>query len=122
MVLWCKVNFGEAFANWTHLKCIRLFVESVLRYGLPVNFLAILMRVCLMSSSDRYPSKTPPLLVLTLWQLNKRSNDRKLRDILNQMYANLGTGGTASSKSEDDSEEFYPYVFLPMDLNFKPTM
>ena len=31
---WCKTHFGEAFCAWVHLKVIRAFVESVLRYGL----------------------------------------------------------------------------------------
>ena len=31
---WCKTHFGEAFCAWIHLKIIRAFVESVLRYGL----------------------------------------------------------------------------------------
>jgi V-type H+-transporting ATPase subunit C len=37
---WCKANFGEVFSGWVHLKVIRAFVESVLRYGLPVDFLS----------------------------------------------------------------------------------
>jgi V-type H+-transporting ATPase subunit C len=31
---WCRTHFGEAFGAWIHLKVIRAFVESVLRYGL----------------------------------------------------------------------------------------
>jgi V-type H+-transporting ATPase subunit C len=34
MERWCKTHFGEAFCAWIHLKVIRAFVESVLRYGL----------------------------------------------------------------------------------------
>eukprot|EP01084_Bolivina_argentea_P089178 160957_1 len=36
--LFCKNTFSETFANWMHLKIIRCFVESVLRFGLPVDF------------------------------------------------------------------------------------
>merc|ERR1712013_66747 len=36
--LFCKNTFSETFANWMHLKLIRCFVESVLRFGLPVDF------------------------------------------------------------------------------------
>ena len=35
---WLKVNFGECFTAWIHVKALRVFVESVLRFGLPVNF------------------------------------------------------------------------------------
>lgn len=31
---WCRTHFGEAFSAWIHLKVIRAFVESVLRYGI----------------------------------------------------------------------------------------
>jgi V-type H+-transporting ATPase subunit C len=45
LVRWCKTNFSEAFVAWVHLKAIRVFVESVLRYGLPTNFQAMLLLV-----------------------------------------------------------------------------
>mmetsp|Transcript_25663 Transcript_25663/g.41908 ORF Transcript_25663/g.41908 Transcript_25663/m.41908 type:complete len:459 (-) Transcript_25663:262-1638(-) len=38
LMLFCKNTFSETFANWMHLKIIRTFVESVLRFGLPVDF------------------------------------------------------------------------------------
>ncbi|ORZ09847.1 hypothetical protein BCR42DRAFT_494787 [Absidia repens] len=36
-----KINFGELFASWVHLKALRVFVESVLRYGLPPDFTSV---------------------------------------------------------------------------------
>ena len=42
---WCRQNFAEAFIAWIHLKAIRLFVESVLRYGLPINIRGMAMHV-----------------------------------------------------------------------------
>ena len=29
---WLKVNFSQAFSAWIHLKALRVFTESVLRY------------------------------------------------------------------------------------------
>ncbi|XP_019940410.2 V-type proton ATPase subunit C 1-B [Paralichthys olivaceus] len=43
-VRWLKVNFSEVFIAWIHLKALRVFVESVLRYGLPVNYQALLLQ------------------------------------------------------------------------------
>lgn len=43
LVRWCKAHFGELYAGWIHLKVIRSFVESVLRYGLPVDFLSVII-------------------------------------------------------------------------------
>ncbi len=48
---WCKTHFGEAFVAWMHIKVIRVFVESVLRYGLPVDFTAVLYK-SIKDSSD----------------------------------------------------------------------
>lgn len=39
-----KTNFGELFSAWIHLKVVRLFVESVLQYGLPPQFLAVVLK------------------------------------------------------------------------------
>lgn len=41
---WCKTHYGETFVAWMHIKVIRVFVESVLRYGLPVDFTAVLFK------------------------------------------------------------------------------
>merc|ERR1711871_1300975 len=42
IVKWCQTMFGEAFSAWMHVKSVRVFIESVLRYGLPPNFVAVL--------------------------------------------------------------------------------
>lgn len=38
---WCQAHFGEVYAGWVHLKVIRGFVESILRYGLPADHAAM---------------------------------------------------------------------------------
>uniref|UniRef100_A0A671UAG8 V-type proton ATPase subunit C n=1 Tax=Sparus aurata TaxID=8175 RepID=A0A671UAG8_SPAAU len=50
-VRWLKVNFSEVFVAWIHLKALRVFVESALRYGLPMNYQALLLQ------TDRKRSK-----------------------------------------------------------------
>lgn len=39
-----RVNFSEAYQILAHLKCVRLFVESVLRYGLPADYAGVIVR------------------------------------------------------------------------------
>lgn len=39
-----KTNFGEVFSAWVHLKILRIFVESVLRYGLPPSYLIFILK------------------------------------------------------------------------------
>ena len=45
MLRWCKTNLSEAFIAWTHLKALRVHAESILTYGLPVNYRAMLVKV-----------------------------------------------------------------------------
>lgn len=100
LVRWLKINFSESFTAWVHVKALRVFVESVLRYGLPVNFQAVLM----------YP--------------NKKSTKR-LREVLNQLYQHLDSSG-GSSKGNDPMDlpgmgfgqsEYYPYVYYKVDID-----
>lgn len=70
-----KINFSEAFTHWIHVKALRVFVESVLRYGLPVNFQAAII------------------------QPQKKGN-RKLREALNQLYDNLDTSSELVAKKD----------------------
>jgi len=39
-----RTNFSEAFQLLVHLKVLRLFVESVLRYGLPANYTGVAIK------------------------------------------------------------------------------
>ncbi|KAH6599590.1 hypothetical protein BASA50_002932 [Batrachochytrium salamandrivorans] len=57
-----KTNFGELYGCWMHIKALRLFVESILRYGLPPNF--------------------QPMTIMA-----KPKQERKVRDTLNKVYA-----------------------------------
>lgn len=41
---WCRTAYGEAFSCYVHLAVIRLFVESILRYGLPPQFQAAVVK------------------------------------------------------------------------------
>uniref|UniRef100_A0A8C6TUL5 V-type proton ATPase subunit C n=1 Tax=Neogobius melanostomus TaxID=47308 RepID=A0A8C6TUL5_9GOBI len=105
LVRWLKVNFSEAFIAWIHIKALRVFVESVLRYGLPVNFQAMLL------------------------QPNKK-NMKKLREVLNDIYKHLDSSAAAIIDSAMDipglnlsQQEYYPYVYYKIDCNlldFKP--
>jgi len=103
LVRWCKTNFSEAFIAWIHLKAIRVFVESVLRYGLPTNFQAMLL-------------------------LPNKNRQTRLRKALQELYGHLSSKsvfGRDDSKDEEDhvagadQEHFYPYVSLEINLDFK---
>ncbi|KAK9366581.1 hypothetical protein V1509DRAFT_629436 [Lipomyces kononenkoae] len=39
-----RATYTDSFQAWIHLKSIRVFVESVLRYGLPPDFVSVLVK------------------------------------------------------------------------------
>ncbi|XP_021695402.1 V-type proton ATPase subunit C isoform X1 [Aedes aegypti] len=101
LVRWLKVNFSECFCAWIHVKALRVFVESVLRYGLPVNFQAILI----------HPNK---------------KNTKRLRDVLMQLYGHLDGSAASSGGNADNVDipglgfgqsEYYPYVYYKLNID-----
>lgn len=95
LIKWCKTCYSELFVSWLHIKAVRVFVESVLRYGLPVNFQAIALK---------------PV----------RGYDKKLRQVLQSLYANLGGAHLAAMEDEGQDlsgmGEYYPYVSINVDF------
>ncbi|XP_072913019.1 V-type proton ATPase subunit C 1-A-like isoform X2 [Hemitrygon akajei] len=105
LLRWLKVNFSEAYIAWIHIKALRVFVESVLRYGLPVNFQAMLL------------------------QPNKKTMKR-LRDVLNALFKHLDEVAAASTVDANmdipglnvSQQDYYAYVYFKIDIdlfNFK---
>ena len=41
-----RTGWGEAVMAWVHVLALRVFVETVLRYGLPLAFVCGLVKVC----------------------------------------------------------------------------
>jgi len=87
LLRWCKNHYGDAFVAWMHIKVIRVFVESVLRYGLPVDFTAVLYKV----------------------KHNKES------ELIASLDKELGTAVDAKDDEEDDDEDFHDFVLLKFD-------
>jgi V-type H+-transporting ATPase subunit C len=93
----CAHAFSDTLVSWMHLKAMRIFVEAVLRYGVPPKFAAFIVK----------PS-------------GKQKNLNKLRVILNDVFSAPGLFGasyigTAPGKQEAaDEEEYFPYVSLTM--------
>jgi len=43
LIRWCRTNFSEVFSNWAHLKALKIFSESILRFGLPRDFICLVL-------------------------------------------------------------------------------
>jgi len=101
---WCKMGFSECFSSWIHLKAVRTFVETVLRYGLPPRFCSVLLKV------------------------NK--NDKKIHKYFKDNYGHLQE---ESFDKVDESElgglgaqfgnmEFHPYVLITINTHGSPLL
>ncbi|KAL1562897.1 V-type proton ATPase subunit C [Salvia divinorum] len=43
LLQWCYTSYGEVFSSWMHFCAVRVFSESILRYGLPPSSLSIVL-------------------------------------------------------------------------------
>ncbi|KAL6494412.1 V-type proton ATPase subunit C [Orobanche gracilis] len=43
LLQWCYISYGEVFSSWMHFCAVRVFSESILRYGLPPSFLSFVL-------------------------------------------------------------------------------
>ncbi|KAK1333288.1 hypothetical protein QTO34_006829 [Cnephaeus nilssonii] len=100
LLRWLKVNFSEAFIAWVHVKALRVFGGSSWRYGLPVNFQAVLL------------------------QPHKKSSTKRLREVLNSVFRHLDQVAAASMLDaavdipglQLNNQDYYPYVYFRIDL------
>merc|ERR1711972_678085 len=79
--------WSDSMIALVHLKAMRVFVESVLRFGMPPNFASFIL-------SPKAGVGAPAR--------------KALADILGKS----DTGATRMAADQDDGEEFYPYVSL----------
>jgi V-type H+-transporting ATPase subunit C len=102
---WCDTNFAEAFVAWIHLKCIRVFVESVLRFGLPANFEAVLLW-----PNPKQVDAVHKSLKSTFSHLGKHDDKDDFAE-----------GSVPVGLASQNSEKFYPYVSLDIvfDLRYE---
>jgi len=87
LMRWCKTHFGDAFVAWMHIKVIRVFVESVLRYGLPVDFTAVLYKI------------TP----------------NRGQDLINALDKALGNPAIKDDDGEEEGEDYHDFVLIKFD-------
>lgn len=97
LLQWCYTSYGEVFSSWMHFCAVRVFAESILRYGLPPSFLA-----CVLAPSMK--------------------SEKKVRSILEEL---CGNANSTYWKSEDDGgmmaglggdADSHPYVSFTINL------
>ena len=91
LTTWCRTHFGEVYAGWIHLKVIRAFAESVLRYGVPAD----------------KPPKYLSMFVQPNMKKEKASLDALSMNII-RVFPELG--GQQVDADEEEDSEYLPYV------------
>lgn len=89
-----SVAWSDVMIAWMHVKAMRIFVESVLRFGMPPRFASFLL-----SPKPGQASQAR----------------RALADILGK-YASSTPAGDKAAEAQDEGEEYYPYV----SMSFQP--
>lgn len=87
----CQASWSDCMVAWIHIKAMRVFVESVLRFGMPPRFASF-------------------VVVPTAGQ---QTNVRKaLGDILTKRGEDTGTYASdkMAEAAAEDGEEYFPYV------------
>jgi len=97
---WCSINYAESYTMMLHLKAVRIFVESVLRYGLTATY-----------AQGMVPNFKSFILQ------PKKGKAEALRKALGGLFSSVGI----SAEGEDESAipgaggEFYPYVYTAIE-------
>ncbi|XWS32590.1 hypothetical protein CRYUN_Cryun22dG0002600 [Craigia yunnanensis] len=97
LLLWCYTSYGEVFSSWMHFCAVRVFAESILRYGLPPSFLA-----CVLSPSVKGEKKVRPIL-------------EGLCDTANSAYWKTEDEGGAMAGLGGDADA-HPYVSFTINI------
>lgn len=98
LLQWCYNSYGEVFSSWMHFCAVRVFTESILRYGLPPSFLA-----CVLAPPVKSEKKVRSIL-------------EGLCDTVNSTYWKTEDevgGGVAGLAGDADS---HPYVSFTINL------
>ncbi|KAK1804971.1 hypothetical protein P4O66_019339 [Electrophorus voltai] len=98
LVRWLKVTFSEAFIVWIHTKALRVFTESILRYGMV------------------YQSASSPWFCSPIRRAGRR-------ELLHELYKHLDSSDPVTDASIDIpglnlNQQEYPYVYYKIDCNF----
>lgn len=80
-----KAFFDDLFQALIHLKIMRVFIDGVLRFGIPPKF-----SICIMK-----------------WEKNK---DKKIRDALTSNFAEEHLMDVYGEKVDNQDEDYFPYI------------
>ncbi|XP_010528980.1 PREDICTED: V-type proton ATPase subunit C-like [Tarenaya hassleriana] len=99
LLQWCYTSYGEVFSSWMHFCAVRIFAESILRYGLPPSFLS-----CVLAPSSKGEKKV-------------RSIIEGLSDSANSKYWKPEEEGGGMGGLGGGDADAHPYVSFTINLS-----
>jgi len=114
LIKWLQANYREAASIMVHIKCLKCFVDSVLRYGLPVKFDSILLQPPTKAANKLYS-----ILDVTYQSLDKKSAKKPTKE--EESANNAGMEGIGVNIASELAAEYKPYVFNTIMCNFAQT-
>lgn len=94
-----RARYEEVVSLWMHAKAVRVFVESVLKYALPVSFTAVLFRLHREGGSGPGNARKLQDAVVAAW--GSMSSGSRLLD---EGVATAGARAGGEGEEEDDGK------------------
>lgn len=109
IIKWLQAAFRDAISIMVHIKVLKCFIASVLRYGLPVKFDSILLTP---------PAKQTSKLSMILDDTFKSQDSLYTSDNNKNKNNAAGMEGINIGFSSELNAEYKPYVFNTINVDF----
>ncbi|KTW31880.1 H(+)-transporting V1 sector ATPase subunit C [Pneumocystis jirovecii RU7] len=101
-------SFSDTFQAWIHLKAIRVFIESILRYGNPPNFISVIIKPNL-----KYKNKAQKALSLIYSSSNPNLTSNSFEKTVNEESLDKNI---ATFMGNLHIDEYTEYIFYEISL------
>ncbi|KAK4180434.1 putative vacuolar ATP synthase [Triangularia setosa] len=106
-----RTGWGESVMIWAHVMTLRVFVETVLRYGLPLEFASALIR-----TTPKQAKKVKTALDSAYSYLGGNAFGRDKHGRVTKDDASLTSEMAAAGLSVGEGNEYTAYVYYEFDL------
>ncbi|KAI1137944.1 ATPase, V1 complex, subunit C [Hypoxylon sp. FL0543] len=106
-----RTGWSESVMIWAHVMALRVFVESVLRYGLPLEFVSALV-----STNAKLVKKVKAALDSSYSYLGGNAFGRDKRGRITKDDAALTSEMAAAGLGHADANEYTAYVYYEIEL------
>ncbi|KAK0666220.1 putative vacuolar ATP synthase [Cercophora samala] len=106
-----RTGWGESVMIWAHVMTLRVFVETVLRYGLPLEFASALIR-----TTPKQAKKVKTALDSAYSYLGGNAFGRDKHGRVKKDDASLTSEMAAAGLSVGEGNEYTAYVYYEFDL------